>query len=152
MEYTDATFTTKMLRAPEEQHLGILGKSDWARVACYSSVRESGRGSIQILYFSRSTTASIKYTSTWKSCIKNPSWVKVHVCEFNQENILKVIKVKVLSAVSCDCYRKMPTNQPKKLYKQKIYIYLQDMLLLFWMNVSLGDNDIMPQQVIMKSK
>lgn len=26
VEYTDNTFMTKMLRAPEEQHLGILGK------------------------------------------------------------------------------------------------------------------------------
>lgn len=27
VEYTDNTFTTKMLRSPEEQHLGILGNS-----------------------------------------------------------------------------------------------------------------------------
>lgn len=27
VEYTDSTFMTKMLRSPEEQHLGILGNS-----------------------------------------------------------------------------------------------------------------------------
>lgn len=28
VEYTDNTFMTKMLRTPEELHLGILGKSE----------------------------------------------------------------------------------------------------------------------------
>ncbi len=32
VEYTDNTFTTKMLRTPEEQHLGILGNPGWAGV------------------------------------------------------------------------------------------------------------------------
>lgn len=36
VEYTDNTFTTKMLRAPEEQHLGILGKSDWVECVAIS--------------------------------------------------------------------------------------------------------------------
>lgn len=29
VEYTDNTFMTKMLRTPEEQHLGILGNTLW---------------------------------------------------------------------------------------------------------------------------
>lgn len=36
VEYTDNTFMTKMLRTPEEQHLGILGKSQ--QVVTYGCV------------------------------------------------------------------------------------------------------------------
>lgn len=34
VEYTDITFSTKMLRSPEEQHLGILGNQDRAGIDC----------------------------------------------------------------------------------------------------------------------
>lgn len=36
VEYTDNSFMTKMLRAPEEQHLGILGK--WAGLGMVANV------------------------------------------------------------------------------------------------------------------
>lgn len=39
VEYTDDTFMTKMLRAPEEKHLGILGKPDSAGSDLSFSVR-----------------------------------------------------------------------------------------------------------------
>lgn len=43
VEYTDNTFMTKMLRTPEEKHLGILGKPDWAGSGLTCSVRVIGR-------------------------------------------------------------------------------------------------------------
>ncbi len=45
VEYTDNTFMTKMLRSPEEQHLGILGKSEWTVVgSTFIRVKDSGGG------------------------------------------------------------------------------------------------------------
>ena len=65
-------------------------------------LRVSGAGSIHILHLGKNTNTTLKNTVT--KCIDNVTLVKV--CQYNLENIHKVLKVKcsMQKNVSCDCY------------------------------------------------
>lgn len=60
----------------------------------------SGEGSIKILYLSKSNS-----TTLWKHSItsKSPAFTVTRVFKYNQETVLKVLKVKVLHAEKCPC-------------------------------------------------